>query len=66
MNERMSGFDAHDVVRVFEPVLSAVAFLHGQQPPIIHRDLKVRMGFTVFFRVGVIVLSFHGGAWNVF
>ena len=30
------------VLRVFYATCSAVAHMHAQQPPIIHRDLKVR------------------------
>lgn len=42
MNERLSiGFSEPEVLRIFCDICEAVARLHHNQPPIIHRDLKV-------------------------
>ncbi|KNC76673.1 NAK protein kinase, partial [Sphaeroforma arctica JP610] len=41
MNDRREGFEPHDVVRIFHALTASVRFLHEQNPPIIHRDLKV-------------------------
>lgn len=39
---RSSYLSPKQVLRVFYATCSAVAFMHSQQPPIVHRDLKVR------------------------
>ena len=42
MNDRInSGFSETEVLRIFCDICEAVARLHHNQPPIIHRDLKV-------------------------
>ena len=38
---RSSHLNAKQVLRVFYATCSAVAHMHSQQPPIVHRDLKV-------------------------
>ena len=47
---KTSALNPKQVLRVFYATCSAVAHMHSQQPPIVHRDLKVRK------RVG-------GGGW---
>ena len=42
MNERLEeGFTEHEVLHIFCDVCEAVACMHQQKPPIMHRDLKV-------------------------
>lgn len=42
MNEKLNvGFTEQEVLRIFCDICEAVARLHHNQPPIIHRDLKV-------------------------
>jgi AP2-associated kinase len=42
MNDRLNvGFTEPELLRIFCDICEAVARLHHNQPPIIHRDLKV-------------------------
>jgi cyclin G-associated kinase len=41
---KSSYLNPKQVLRVFYATCSAVAHMHSLQPPIVHRDLKVRRG----------------------
>jgi serine/threonine protein kinase len=42
MNARqLNRFSETEILRIFSDVCEAVAHMHSQTPPIIHRDLKV-------------------------
>ena len=47
------------VLRVFYATCSAVAHMHSQQPPIVHRDLKVCVCVCVRVRVCSVVGYSH-------
>lgn len=62
MNDRLSsGFSEGEVLKIFCDVCEAVARLHHNQPPIIHRDLKVtgydyyanRFNYLLFSRLRI-------------
>ena len=38
--ERSSLFEIHDVVKWAQELLEALRYVHGQEPPVIHRDIK--------------------------
>ena len=40
---RIGGLDVDNLIPVYYQICAAVKHLHKQQPPIIHRDLKVTM-----------------------
>ena len=47
MNEKLgSGFSENLVLKIFCDTCEAVALLHQNQPPVLHRDLKVCPGLT--------------------
>jgi serine/threonine protein kinase len=53
MNDRLNvGFTEPELLRIFCDICEAVARLHHNQPPIIHRDLKVNI--FCFFNSNVI------------
>ncbi|OHT01043.1 CAMK family protein kinase [Tritrichomonas foetus] len=60
MNRFISkGFNTEKIAEIFSSVLSAVKYMHEQNPPIIHRDLKPE---NVLYRKGVWKLCDFGSA----
>ena len=41
VNKRQNGLEANEIAYIFKPIASLVAFLHANDPPIMHRDIKV-------------------------
>lgn len=57
MNQRlMNRFTEQEILRIVYDVCLAVAFMHEQDPPMAHRDLKVSFSSTVSF--GAVLWSF--------